>query len=251
MDFLRLIRLGGTDAAVVYIALVAACMVFLVNASFNWGQAEDFLMIDWYRRVVLTGEWGAIDILSVKNGPHPLAFQVALVVGFYSLAGPGFTSVVVLSGVIVAATALAAYVTVADDLPTRGQKLLALCALVVLFFHPAQTNHLLWAFEVGWFAIPLFLVLALLALQRAKGVGPYLAVLFCLLASFSSGHGAFTWLAVAVLLALQRRLLWAWVFVVGFLAFSAASFSGSTRARIALPMRSGTRLLFCRSWVCT
>lgn len=215
--------LGGTPAVALFLVLVTLLLGGVLAYAFDWGIAEDYLMVDWYRRLVVTGEWSVVDLLPLRNGAHPLAFQALISTITIHLLGVHFSAIVILNAIVIAATIASLYVLMAPALRSMWAKLGLMLSTAFFLFHPSQTNHILWAFEIGWFLVTLFLVLALAAAEKERATGLLLAAVFCLLATFCSAQGAFVWLAVAAQLSLSRRRA-ALVFLGGFLA--SAVFAG-------------------------
>jgi hypothetical protein len=100
-----------------------------------------------------------------------------------------------------------------------------LCAGFMLSI--SQWENWLWGFQIAWFLTNFCLLLAIALITIPQGVAVpmrlLLAGLACLVASFSSAHGLFSWVAlVPVVVALpgsvrqraMRALLWAAVFFV-------------------------------------
>jgi hypothetical protein len=68
----------------------------------------------------------------------------------------------------------------------------------LLVFSLVQVENWLWGFQLSWFLINLCLAIALLSLvNQTQPIWKklFIAAVFCAIASFSSAHGLFTWLA--------------------------------------------------------
>ncbi len=209
-------RMGAAPALFIFAALLAPVFALVAVYTYDWGQAEDFLMVDWYRRLFVSGEWTLIDLFAIRNGPHPLALQAAAAVLTFHVFGVHFSAIVILNALVIAATVVLLYAIAAPELRNLWAKLLVMASLALLLFHPAQANHLLWAFQLGWFLVTLLLVSAFFAVEKSGASGVPLAAFLCTLATLCSAQGAFVWLGVLTTLLLARRWVSAGCFFLGF-----------------------------------
>lgn len=175
------------------VLLVGVFLAWVVSRAFDWPQADDFLLVDWFRRLFITGELGIGDVLTLKNGPHPVGFQALVTVLLFKVFGVSFNLLVGLNLLIAATCGLLLSALVLSDSNSRLVRWVAPVLLMVVFLHPIQMNHLVWPFELGWFMVSLALV-ANVALVEFRGVRavPWVAVV-CLLGTMSTGQGGFLW----------------------------------------------------------
>jgi hypothetical protein len=212
---------GGFPAFVLLIGLLVLIAWLVFTFSFDWPQADDFNLLIWYR-LWQTAEWNFWDLLSVKNGSHLQGFQALLGVILFRLFGVHFIDLNFLNVLFVGFSATLVYLLVASSFELLGQKLLALSLIVLLFFHPAQTNHILWSYEFGWFFISLVLVTNLWLSERYRERALPWIVLSATLGFLSSAQGTFLWLAAAFHFALIPDLRYRKVIICGVLVVSFA-----------------------------
>lgn len=189
----------------------AMLVVFLIGEySFNWAHNDDFLLVEWYRHIFLIGDYGLKEVLSIRNGNHPLAFQ-AVASGFiFKIFGVNFTAIIFFDAVLLICAALTLSWLLSGYLSSNLA--LAICWLEVLLiaFHPVQTDHLVWAFEFGWFFINFALIANSCLLEKfGPKALPWIAIL-CLLGSFSSAQGSVLWLCMAIHLFLRNDRVRVW-----------------------------------------
>lgn len=204
--------------------MAAAFLVWVVGRAFDWPAADDFLLVDWYRKFFITGELSLGDVLAIKNGPHPVGFQALVTVLLFKVFGVSFNLLVGLNILIAAACGLLVSAVVLSDSASRPGRWITPVLLMAVFLHPNQMNHLVWPFELGWFMVTLALVtnIVLVEFRGARAV-PWVAVV-CLLGTLSTGQGGFLWLLAAfhfLLLGGPRRYLTAGGFLAAFVAVSA------------------------------
>lgn len=97
----------------------------------------------------------------------------------------------------------------------------------ILIFSLVQYENWLWGFQIAWFLINACVVIAVFILTVPKKWSPSLrlslSALFCFIASFSSAHGLFSWLAIIpavisvegkVKQKITRLILWIIFFII-------------------------------------
>jgi len=204
--------------------LVALFIGFTEDRIFNWGQAEDFVLVDVYRRFFLVGDLSIVDILSHKNGPHPFGFQLLLTIFLFDFIGVNFNALVVANIALSGSCAVFLSGLVCSNPCSRYVKFVTPVLLSAVYLHPSQMNHLLWPFELGWFMVNLSLVVNLVLIERLRAGALPWVVTVCLLGTFSTGQGAFLWLLAGfhfLLIGGQRRYLTFSGFMVVFVGLSA------------------------------
>ncbi|NER81241.1 MAG: hypothetical protein F6K42_17065 [Leptolyngbya sp. SIO1D8] len=96
-----------------------------------------------------------------------------------------------------------------DNLSIPRLETFAVIVSSVLIFSATQYENWLWGFQIAWFLIILFIFAAILSLtffNKTRKLSYYfLAYGFCMLSSYSSAHGLFSWITCAPLF-LTRRL---------------------------------------------
>jgi len=217
------------------VCVAGAFLAWVMSSAFNWPQADDFLLVDWYRRLFISGELSFGDLLMIKNGPHPVGFQALVSVLLFKLFGVSFNLLVALNIVIAAACGLLVSVVALSDSTSRWVKWVAPLLLMAVFLHPIQMNHLVWPFALGWFMVSLALVtnIALVEFRGVRAV-PWVAVV-CMLGTMATGQGGFLWVLASLhfLLfggvgryGLAGRFLLAFLVVSAYLTSSTGEVSG-------------------------
>lgn len=186
---------------------------------FNWPRNEDLELLDTVRG------WNdhsmsMLDLLETRNGDHPIGMQSAAHLAIFEFLGVNFRNVIVFNHTVLIASGLALFAAVRGALST-----IAACIIAVLisavFFHPIQTNNLLWPFQTGWFLIDLAFVLNILLIERLGWKGLPALVVTGAVATLSSRHGVFVWFVAAFHLTLlggRGNRLAALVMFAGFAA---------------------------------
>ncbi len=189
-----------------FLAISFGTATVYAHFSFNWPQAEDFFILDWYRRAFVVSDLRISEIIGWANGPHPIGALVLLVLGIEKIFGVGLTAVLLVAyGMLICSAAALAWLA-SRDLPEVGLKIAVWAILPLAIFHPMQTNHLLWPFEICWFLITTSLVLSLVLNEVGGRWGPWLSIMPCVVAMFSSAHGSLLPLFMVVQLLLLPHL---------------------------------------------
>lgn len=197
-------------------------LVRIFGNAFNWPQVDDFLILDWYRKFSVTREYSLYDLITIKNGPHPVGLQALLSVLVWLVTGPNFVVFPILNVLIVGVASCLVMLSVrAENSVVRW---IFPVAVVAILLHPIQANHLIWPFEFGWFLVTLFVALNVWLIERyGAAAWPWL-ILVSAMASLSSGQGAFAWFLVAIHVVARERnwksLLVSAVFLVLFVFVS-------------------------------
>ncbi len=163
----------------------------------NWLYIDDLNTLTWFRAID-DGSIGLAGVLGLWNNEHPIGAQVALLWALRAIAGVDLKLAVDGSFVLVALTACMAACSASEARQPLGTVLAIDVACFVVAFHPSQMEHLLWAFEIGWFLINAVLLANVLLAERFGVRSVWLSALLCAVASLASAQGAFTWLAAAL-----------------------------------------------------
>jgi hypothetical protein len=172
--------------------------------GFNWPHNEDFILAEWYRHLVLEHDWSLSQLLATHNLNHPLAFQAAVSTLLFMATGIDFIALIKTTAAMLLLTGAALSLDIGRGLSRPAARAAIVVGVPLLMFHPVQTNHLLWAFEFGWFFITCSMVWNALLIERCGVIGTAIAFLTSVLAAFSSGHGFVLWLTGAAHLALKQ-----------------------------------------------
>lgn len=190
--------------------LLAGLTWFAIDAAFfDWPVADDYLFLEWRRQFFEGDERDFAGILRAHNGPHPMAVVVLVSGALFKMFNLHFTVIVFANFVLIAGMSLLVFDAARTSMRHAGTIawLLVMCFLVA--FHPTQTNHILWPFEISWYLI-FFVVAYNVWLVERVGLRaiPWM-ILAALIASFSSAHGIWAWIAVGchILLRLDWTVL--------------------------------------------
>ncbi len=171
-----------------------AAIVFAHHYAVDWFFNDDLQTLQWLRQWD-AGTLGVGDLFGLWNNEHPVGAQFAVMALMRSIVGLDFKALVYLSFVVIAATAvLAARCAIGPQQPMRARIGITL-ACFVLAFHPTQMEHLLWAFELGWFLINAVALANALLAERFGRAAVWPSAVLCLIASSMSAQGAMTWFA--------------------------------------------------------
>jgi len=230
---------GGRIAILAYALLVMGLLVFLRLQYVNWARNDDFIFIDWYEHLFVKQDFSFLDFLAIRDQSHPLAFQALVSSLIFAVGGVNFSNLVTVGHLFLVMGAALMALAVSARLISPLCQGLAWILLLAVYFHPVQTDFLLWAFEFGWFVINAMLALSLYCVE-IKGSKAYpLAVAACLIAAFSSAHGSVLWLSTAVHIFLKRdqgSRLWGASFLI------AAAVNFLILARLTPPDPTGLSL---------
>jgi hypothetical protein len=207
-----------TTAAYAILATVILCAIRYWE--FNWPSDDDFVLLGWYDHFVIRRDASISDLLSAHLGSHPMATPALLSTVLFRVAGIDFNMLVYTSAIaLIISTALLAS-WCCHNYECRMVRVGLPIGLVLIAFHPSQTNHLLWAFELSWFLVNSTLFINVYLLERfGNRVLPYIAVT-SIFGSFSTAQGSILWLAAGLHLALKSdipgRLPWISLFMTAF-----------------------------------
>ncbi len=203
---------------VLFLVVAVAMCGFYWPYVYRWPRADDFFLIDWFHQFG-TGDISVQGLLNLSVNNHPVGALAISAVGLFTLFGPDLRILLALQFLALLSSAALPAIALRRE---TGIWIFAL--LPLLAFHPMQTTHLLWAFELCWATITFCLVVSLLLLEIWGVTGLALAIIPCIVAMLSSAHGS----AVPVVLAIQsltlpglariKRISWAAAFVVIFVA---------------------------------
>jgi hypothetical protein len=225
---------------VLAIVLFLFLLVLVAGSAFNWPHADDFLIIDWFRKFAVTHEYSFYDLISYSNGTHPLGLQAFLSVSIWLATGPNFVVFPILNVLLVglASTLLVLSVNAKDSVVRWIFPIAAVASLI----HPIQANHLVSSIESGWFLVTLCIALNLWLIERYSSVVWPCLLLVCSMASLSSAVGTFAWLLAAVHLVARARCRSNLVASAGFLILFAFITLRSAQGG------SGWQVIVTRGW---
>lgn len=207
-------------------ALAAVTVVLLFNLwlpyAVNWPRGDDFILLDWYRRIVSEHNFELSKFQEMRVANHPLATFMILGVAILSLFGLNFKVLITFNLLIVLASAMILSSLVLRELGPSLSGLFTSLSILLVLFHPEQVSHLLWAFEGAWFLVNFFLIVNLVLVESTIRFKFGLIVLSCLLGLFCSAHGSVLWLAAAIHLSM-RNVKSKWIQVATLLMGFAAS----------------------------
>ena len=190
----------------------------------DWPHVDDFNSILWYDDVVNHSKLSLGYLLRITTLSHPLASQGLITIAVFLLGGVHIKNVILLNALMIAATSAILSAVLLRHLGRSVGVMLGCIALLLVFFHPLQMNHMLWAFELGWFLINLLLVSNAALIESKVKLRLFLVFLLCVVGTFCSAHGAILWLAAALQLALRSikdTRWWILAFTAGFMANAA------------------------------
>ena len=222
-----------------FVAGAVLCVAFYYSFSINWPIAEDWLFADWYRRFYVTGELTWSQVLTASNGSHPLAAQMALSIAVMRFVGVNFAVILFMNALILLTGAFALMRLICSAQSSKAIRVATSFGIVVILFHPIQTAHILWPFEMGWFLITSLAVINICLIERYKTASIPAVMLLSSVASFSSAHGIFLFLAATTHFAILRQVNRHWLFAVLILAagglLEAYIFKSDARVPIVFP----------------
>jgi hypothetical protein len=187
---------GRLTVAACYLLLGGIAWRLIYSHFFNWGMAEDFLLVDWYRELFESGEGNWLHLLSMRNGSHPLAFMAVIAVSLFRIFGVNFVVLIFANFLLIGSMSFFVFDAARRSLTQRWITVYLLISCFLISFHPAQTNHILWPFEISWFLISFAITFNIWLIERVGIRALPFVVLVSLASSFSSAHGVFAWAAV-------------------------------------------------------
>lgn len=210
----------NTLIATLYTALVFGIFAFIMSHAVNWPHADDFVSIDWYNNIVNKRMFGLRYILSLHDASHPLAAQGLLSTTLFALAGINFKLLIGFDTLLVLSSALTLSYFLFRAIKSTLAASLGSLLLLVIFFHPLQISHFLWAFEMGWFLINFILIAVVVCIESSCRYSLPICGLLCGIGAFCSAQGSVLWVAVVLhmcLLGIRKHRYWILAFFAGFL----------------------------------
>ncbi len=171
-----------------------AALAFAHRYAVDWLFNDDLTTIRWFQQWD-AGTLGVGSLLRLWNNEHPVGAQFAVMVLMRMLLGLDFKALVYLSFIVISATAVLAARRANAAQPATATRLGITFACFVLAFHPTQMEHLLWAFELGWFLVNAIGLANALLTERFERAAVWPSAVLCLVASLASAQGAMTWFA--------------------------------------------------------
>lgn len=195
------IRLVGNWVKYLFYLLPVLLVVMIIEQfSVDVPLMDSFALVELFHKVHL-GEVGFIDFWKTHN-EHRILFPklVAVSLGFFTNWSFRVEQYFSLGLALLSFVLLCHLSRRSPPKPFHFYNIITGC----LFFSILQYENWLWGFQIAWFAINLFLILAVCLLSDDSQTPNLqnldrnflIAALFCGLASFSSAHGLLVWLAV-------------------------------------------------------
>lgn len=182
-------------------ALIVVCFVYYYGVDVPlWDQWELANIFYRSRTASLTFQ----DLFAQHNEHRIFSLRVMTLGLTYLLSSWNVKAELLLSCLIAILTFISLVFLVKASRPestTAGTHLTGISIIASSFclFSTVQYGNWLWGFQIAWFLITCLVVNAILCLallnKTGKALYLVLAIGCCLLASFSSAHGLFTWLA--------------------------------------------------------
>lgn len=162
-----LTRIETAVAAFLTVLVAGAVAVFYHAHSFNWPLAEDYIYLTFYHFIV--GEHGELSqILLLHQGPHPMAVEIGLGIALMRIFGVGVVSLKITNYLLMLTAALLLALRVSRDLKTVLLRIAVWPLMVILFFHPIQTDSLQKPADMGWLLVSFLLVADAVAIEYFK-----------------------------------------------------------------------------------
>ena len=194
-------------------AIVVAYFAYIgrfgVNVPF-WDEWELVAVFQKFYR----GKLGILDLITVRHNEHLMCVPFALMLVQSVITGFNSKSFLFTSAALQVAALILVIRVVWPMLPAGRNRLWFVLPIVVLMFSLSPQKNILWGFQTAWYLITFFLICSLVLLDKALGetatarqVGEVLiaAGLACL-ASFSSFHGLFVWVAGLAFILFKKNL---------------------------------------------
>ena len=193
-----------------FAVVAAAAFLYAHRFGADWIYGDDLLTVGWIARI-RAGTLDGQDLLALWDNQHPVGAQTALTWLLFRVVGIHFKAVVYLSFALILATAAFAWRLARPAAASPGVDAVLCLSMTLLALHPNQMEHLLWAFELGWFMVNGCVVANVWLVERSRGRALVPVAALCLVATFSSAQGAFAWLVAAfhILLLGNGRRRWA------------------------------------------
>jgi len=184
------------------ILLFTFYVIFIVLAvakfSYDWPDNDDFGTVKWYHGVFVSHEYNAFDVIKAHEEIHPIGAQLAVTLTLFYELGMHFIVAIWFNIIIILTSAALLVIYLANFYRTSIVKLLLPLSVVALSFHPVQTTHLIWAFEMGWFIINSVLLCNALLLEKWGFKAAPLVLALLIFASFASAHACILWVCAAL-----------------------------------------------------
>ncbi|MFG1395492.1 hypothetical protein [Roseixanthobacter pseudopolyaromaticivorans] len=203
--------------------------LFISVYKFNWPYIDDFNIAKWYDELYISKTNTVFNMLFfTRNGPHFVGLFSVISAAIFHFYGIDYTKIVLCSLFCLFLSSILIYFTVRKSF--EGRLNLALPIIIVLLiFQPTQIKHILWAFELSWFLVTLFLFLNLYLVERS-GKWIVLTPFFALLACFCSFQGFFLLPTLALHLALKKTAPYRLALIILSLAVFVIMIAASLRS---------------------
>ena len=232
-DLLQKNKLEFYLKLIFYIAPIALLIWFVLNYSINVPIGDHYDLIGLFEKI----KQGTADFKDffLQHNEHRIFFPKIIfsILAFTSNWNVKFE---VYLGILITIVSFYLIYKIADHSQEHTKKnIFHLFNILTCFyiFSPTQMENWLWGFQLAWFLINAFVVLAIFILTVPKKIPPNLKLLSsafcCLIASFSMAHGLFSWLAIipSVLSVngnakkkKMRLLLWGMMFILCCFVYS-------------------------------
>ncbi|MGA1804748.1 hypothetical protein [Rhizobium sp. HT1-10] len=179
----------------ILIAMEICFLALIVTKAIDWPYADDFVYIDWLQEFrdgkPIWQFWMDAHVAS-----HPLGTQAIFAIYVFRILGLHFSYLIYASALAIIASQLLIYQAFRQS--SAAKRILVVIVTSIAFFHPIQSKHIFWAFELGWYFVNLFMILNVILVEKKYRLSWLFAIASCILASFSSAQGVFTWAALAL-----------------------------------------------------
>lgn len=192
-------KLKGNLRLISYLMPFFLLLFFVVKFSVNVPFNDEWSLVDFFGKLQ-SNTLNFADLWSLHND-HRMVFPklIFIIVGITT-----HWNVTIEMYLSVFFTGLTCYLIlkISDNNSTKNKLFTYLSNLIttILIFSLIQIENWLWGFQVAWLWINLWLMFAIFILTLPKNFNSkykiLLAALSCFIASFSSAHGLFTWLAM-------------------------------------------------------
>jgi hypothetical protein len=209
-------------------AALALFICLLVSAiavhfySVNWPLADDFIIIEWFRAYFIHHSTSFLDLfINASDGPHLLGVPAVLTIYLLRIFGINFNVIVAASFVFASIGAFILSSLILSDLKRCNNFIYWFLAIAIsiLFINPVQVHDLLWAFEICWILINLFLCINIFVIEKFAKIYYFIVPFTATAAFFCSAHGIFLWLAAILHILLKRETAHRRLFI-GFAAIA-------------------------------
>ncbi len=186
---------------------------FIYKYTFDWPYNDDFGSVEWYQGLFFDHKYGFLDAAMAHEGVHPIGIHLLTTLLLFSIFGVHFNIVIAFDILFMLATAIGLCVYVYKNYTSAVAKIFAPFLIMIFSFHPVQTTHLVWAFEMGWFIINCALYINAMAVEVWRHKAIPVVLLLLIASAFASAHACILWICVIIHIALMQDFRHKYVFV--------------------------------------